>query len=82
MKTRKLIFSLCLLIIISISSSCTKSQQKSLKLATTTSTADTGLLDYLMPLFTTSTGHMIIVGGLTWMMIGVLIMRKMINFNF
>ena len=38
--------------------------------------------DYLMPLFTTSTGHMIIVGGLTWMMIGVLIMRKMINFNF
>ncbi|MFZ3032995.1 MAG: type II secretion system F family protein [Parvibaculum sp.] len=38
--------------------------------------------DYLMPLFTTTTGHMIIVGGLCWMMIGVLIMRKMINFNF
>ena len=47
----------------------------------------TGLLylvspDYLMPLFTTSTGHMIIVGGLIWMMIGILVMRKMINFNF
>lgn len=38
--------------------------------------------DYLMPLFTTDTGHMIIVGGAMWMMIGVLIMRKMINFNF
>lgn len=38
--------------------------------------------DYLMPLFTTTTGHMIIAGGLCWMMIGVLIMRKMINFNF
>jgi tight adherence protein B len=38
--------------------------------------------DYLMPLFTTTTGHMIIVGGMMWMMIGVLVMRKMINFNF
>jgi tight adherence protein B len=37
---------------------------------------------YLMPLFTTTAGHMIIVGGLMWMMIGVLVMRKMINFNF
>jgi len=47
----------------------------------------TGLLylvspDYLMPLFTTSIGNMIIVGGLMWMLIGVLVMRKMINFNF
>jgi len=38
--------------------------------------------DYLMPLFTSTTGHMIIGGGLCWMMIGVLVMRKMINFNF
>jgi len=38
--------------------------------------------EYLMPLFVTTTGHMIIVGGLMWMMIGVLVMRKMINFNF
>lgn len=38
--------------------------------------------DYLNPLITTSAGNMIIVGGLMWMMIGVLVMRKMINFNF
>lgn len=38
--------------------------------------------EYLMPLFVTTSGHMIIVGGLMWMMIGVLVMRKMINFNF
>jgi len=38
--------------------------------------------DYLMPLFTTTSGHMILVGGACWMLIGVLIMRKMINFNF
>jgi tight adherence protein B len=38
--------------------------------------------DYLMPLLTTRPGNMIIVGGLIWMTIGVLVMRKMINFNF
>ncbi|HEY4344615.1 MAG TPA: type II secretion system F family protein [Parvibaculum sp.] len=38
--------------------------------------------DYLMPLLTTTAGNMIIVGGLMWMGIGVLVMRKMINFNF
>jgi tight adherence protein B len=38
--------------------------------------------DYLMPLFSTTAGNMIIVGGLMWMGIGILIMRKMINFNF
>jgi tight adherence protein B len=38
--------------------------------------------DYLMPLLTTRPGNMIIVGGLIWMSIGVLVMRKMINFNF
>lgn len=37
---------------------------------------------YIDPLITTTAGNMIIVGGLTWMMIGVLVMRKMINFNF
>ncbi len=37
---------------------------------------------YLDPLITTRPGHMIIVGGLCWMGMGVLIMRKMINFNF
>nr|RAW04082.1 pilus assembly protein [Aerococcus urinae] len=38
--------------------------------------------DYLMPLLTTRPGNMIIVGGLIWMSIGILVMRKMINFNF
>lgn len=38
--------------------------------------------DYLMPLIVTQTGNMIIVGGLMWMLVGVLVMRKMINFNF
>lgn len=37
---------------------------------------------YLDPLITTTAGNMIIAGGLMWMMIGVLVMRKMINFNF
>ncbi len=37
---------------------------------------------YLMPLLNTTAGNMIIAGGLIWMMIGVLVMRKMINFNF
>lgn len=37
---------------------------------------------YLDPLLVTTAGHMIIVGGLMWMTIGVLVMRKMINFNF
>ncbi len=37
--------------------------------------------DYLKPLFDTSTGNMLLVGCGTWMMIGVLIMRKMINFE-
>ncbi|MGB3809124.1 MAG: type II secretion system F family protein [Parvibaculum sp.] len=37
---------------------------------------------YLMPLLNTTAGNMIIAGGLVWMMIGVLVMRKMINFNF
>ena len=37
--------------------------------------------EYLMPLFTTTTGNMIIVGGLVWMMVGVLVMRQMINFE-
>ncbi len=37
---------------------------------------------YLDPLITTRPGNMIIVGGLVWMSIGILVMRKMINFNF
>lgn len=38
--------------------------------------------DYMSVLFTTTAGNMIIVGGLTWMGIGVLIMKKMIDFKF
>ncbi len=38
--------------------------------------------EYISLLFTTTAGNMIIVGGLLWMGIGMLVMRKMINFNF
>lgn len=37
--------------------------------------------DYLSVLFTTSSGKMIIYGGLLWMLIGIFIMRQMINFD-
>jgi len=36
---------------------------------------------YLSPLFNTTTGNMVLIGSATWMMIGVLVMRKMINFQ-
>lgn len=36
---------------------------------------------YLNPLFNTSTGHIMLVGCGVWMMTGVLVMRKMINFQ-
>lgn len=38
--------------------------------------------DYIMPLFVTTTGNLFIAGGLFWMSIGVLVMRKMINFKY
>jgi tight adherence protein B len=37
--------------------------------------------NYLTPMFTTNTGNMLLVGSATWMCIGVLVMRKMINFE-
>ena len=37
--------------------------------------------EYLNPLFYTSTGHLMLMGCATWMTIGVLVMRKMINFQ-
>lgn len=37
---------------------------------------------YIMMLFTTNSGKIVVGGGLTWMMIGVMIMRKMIDFDF
>ena len=36
---------------------------------------------YIMVLFTSSTGHMLLAGGLTWMSIGIMVMKKMINFD-
>jgi len=35
----------------------------------------------LQPLFDTQVGHMLIIGSATWMTMGVLVMRKMINFE-
>jgi len=38
--------------------------------------------EYMSVLFTTTTGNMIIVAGIAWMGLGILVMKKMINFNF
>jgi tight adherence protein B len=35
-----------------------------------------------MPLFSTTAGNLMILGGGFWMLCGVLVMRKMINFKF
>lgn len=37
--------------------------------------------NYLNPLFETSTGNMLLVGSGVWMTMGILVMRKMINFE-
>ena len=37
--------------------------------------------NYIMPLFTTPTGHMIIGFSLVWMSIGIFVMKKMMNFD-
>lgn len=39
-------------------------------------------LDYILLLFSTSVGHFAIAGSLVWMLIGTLVMRQMINFDF
>jgi len=38
--------------------------------------------EYIAPLFVTKTGNLFVAAGLFWMSIGVLVMRKMINFKF
>jgi tight adherence protein B len=38
--------------------------------------------DYMMPLFTTTVGQFMIAVGAVWMLMGILIMKKMINFKF
>ena len=35
----------------------------------------------MMPLFITSTGHLILGCSAVWMSIGILVMRKMMNFD-
>jgi tight adherence protein B len=37
--------------------------------------------EYMEPLFTTGTGNMLLGGAITWMFMGVLVMRAMINFK-
>jgi tight adherence protein B len=37
--------------------------------------------NYIMPLFTTSTGHLILGCSGVWMSIGIMVMRKMMNFD-
>lgn len=37
--------------------------------------------DYMALMFTTSKGQMMLIGGLTWMGIGIFVMRSMINFK-
>jgi len=38
--------------------------------------------DYMGLLFSTTIGNIILVGGALWMLLGILVMRKMINFTF
>ena len=38
--------------------------------------------EYISPLFDTRTGNLFILIGLAWMSIGIMVMRKMINFKF
>jgi tight adherence protein B len=38
--------------------------------------------DYIMPLFSTRTGNLMLLFSAMWMLMGVLVMRKMINFKF
>lgn len=38
--------------------------------------------DYIAPLFSTKTGNFMLMAGLSWMGVGVLLMRKMINFKY
>lgn len=37
---------------------------------------------YMKPMFTDPRGHLMILGGVIWMTMGILVMRKMINFKF
>jgi tight adherence protein B len=36
---------------------------------------------YIMPLFTTSTGHLLLAGAGVWMSMGIFVMKKMVSFE-
>ncbi len=38
--------------------------------------------DYIMLLFQTTTGNIVLAGSALWMLMGIMVMRKMINFDF
>jgi tight adherence protein B len=38
--------------------------------------------DYIAPLFSSRAGHLMLLVGAIWMLLGILVMRKMINFKF
>ncbi len=38
--------------------------------------------EYIMPLFVTTAGNLMILVGAFWMFCGIMVMRKMINFKF
>ena len=38
--------------------------------------------EYMSLMWTTSTGQALLVASAVWMLIGILVMKKMINFNF
>jgi tight adherence protein B len=38
--------------------------------------------DYMKPMFTDPRGHLMLLAGATWMTLGIVVMRKMINFKF
>ncbi|MEI6100805.1 MAG: substrate-binding domain-containing protein [Eubacteriales bacterium] len=56
MKKKILVFAIVILMVASVFSGCA-APKKAITLATTTSTQDSGLLDYLLPLFTKDTGY-------------------------
>ncbi len=57
MKTLSILFTICFMTTFFIATSAHAAEDKVLRMATTTSTADTGLLDYLTPLFKKDTGY-------------------------
>ncbi len=57
MKTTAKILAICFMFVGLVASNASAADDKVLRMATTTSTADTGLLDYLTPIFKKDTGY-------------------------